>query len=326
MGATPYGPMQFGQIVDRIYRLMRARFKLFMGIAVVPSAVMLVAVVGLEAAFFIPAFRNFPKPPDPADLAQIFKPAIMIPSFVLIIVISLAITSIWFAASSYAATRADAGAAIGFGDAYRMAWARAGRHLWLLVQLYLWAALPLILVELGFLLGSSLMVRGNANGNPGILFVLFPLGILLYLAALIYALLAGLRLSLAFPACVEEGLPAGRAIKRSLDLTKGAMGRIFLVLLLVYAILYAGILAFEIVAMLVGVIIALAGTAMNVHWAAPWSYVGLGTLGICVLAIVVFWTALSWASMTAALAVLYHDQRLRKDTLIPVIANPGDPA
>lgn len=133
----------------------------------------------------------------------------------------------------------------------------------------------------------------------------------------------GLRLSLAFPACVEEGLTARAAIKRSFELTLGAKGRIFLVLLVVYALLYAVMLVAELVAMVVFGIVVIAGMVAQVHIAAPWSYIGLGLLAVFFLAAFLLFTAVTWAAVTASLSVLYHDQRLRIDG--PLLAAPPAP-
>jgi len=53
---------------------------------------------------------------------------------------------------------------------------------------------------------------------------------------MVYAVLMGLRFSLAVPACVIEDLTARQAIRRSIELSKGSRGRIFLLGLLVVAI------------------------------------------------------------------------------------------
>ena len=59
---------------------------------------------------------------------------------------------------------------------------------------------------------------------------------LLFLGAVVYAILMGLRYSLAVPACVVEDLKARQAIRRSIELSKGARGRIFLLALLALAV------------------------------------------------------------------------------------------
>ena len=59
---------------------------------------------------------------------------------------------------------------------------------------------------------------------------------LLVLAAIVYAVIMGLRYSLAVPACVIEDLKARQAIRRSIELSKGSRGRIFLLAMLVVAV------------------------------------------------------------------------------------------
>ena len=58
----------------------------------------------------------------------------------------------------------------------------------------------------------------------------------LFIAAVVYGVFMWLRYSLAMPACVVEGLTAWEAIKRSIELSEGSRGRIFVLWLLIYAI------------------------------------------------------------------------------------------
>jgi hypothetical protein len=322
---VPLGPSAssktIGQILDRVYRLMRSYFKLLVGIALIPSVVLLLLIGALESVFWIPMIRQFPKPIPPEQILRYMAPEIFIPVIVVFSLLSVAIFSIYFAAASYAANKADLGVKVTVGEAYGLAWQHSGRYLWLLLLLYLYAGLPALLVEAAFVLGAGLIARGVIAANSA--FFLLPLGVLLMIAAVVYGILMGLRLSLAFPACVEESLTARAAIRRSFQLTLGAKGRIFLVLLVIYALLYAVLLVAELVAMVLVVVVVFAGLAVHVHPTAPWSYIGLGLLGICIFAAVLLYTAVTWAAVTASLAVLYHDQRLRKDgTLLSTPASP----
>ena len=322
-GASPPGPKTIGQVLDRTYRLTRGYFKLLVGIAAIPSGIVLVLAFSLEAAIWIPMIRQWPNPPSPAAMLHYLSPAIVIPVFVGIALFSLAIFSIYLAAASYASVQADSGIGVTLGEAYGLAWRRGGRHLWLLALIYLCACLPLLAIEAAIVLGIGAFVHGGATA-PSALFFLLPLVFLLYLGAIVYAVLMGLRLSLAFPACVAEGLPATAAIKRSFQLSRGAMGRIFLVVLVIYAALYAGIFVVEIaVGMVVGVGVLVAELA-HLHPAAPWSYVGLGFLGICALAALILFISLTYAAVTTALAVIYHDQRLRNEGPPPATAQAGE--
>jgi hypothetical protein len=315
-GAWPSGPKTIGQVLDRTYRLTRGYFKLLVGIAAIPSGIVLVLAFSLEAAIWIPMIRQWPRPPSPAAMLHYLSPAIVIPVFVGFALLSLIVFSIYLAAASYASIQADLGVKVTLGEAYELAWRRAGRHLWLLVLCYLCACLPLLAIEAAIVLGIGAFVHGGATA-PSTIFLLLPLVFLLYLGATVYAVLMGLRLLLAFPACVAEGLTATAAIKRSFQLSRGAMGRIFLVVLVIYAALYAGIFVVEVAVGMVVAIGILAAEAANLHPAAPWSYIGLGLVGICAFAALILFISLTYAAVTTALAVIYRDQRLRKDGPAP---------
>ena len=56
--------------------------------------------------------------------------------------------------------------------------------------------------------------------------------VFLLIGAVVYGIIMGLRYSLAVPACAVENLTARAAIRRSIQLTKGSRGRIFMLALL----------------------------------------------------------------------------------------------
>jgi hypothetical protein len=91
------------------------------------------------------------------------------------------------------------------------------------------------------------------------------------------------------------------------------MGRIFLVMLVVYAILYAVELVCILVFVILAALVAFIAVSAHVTVCSPAFFilVGLGVfgyalvIGVCVL--------VGYSGFTTALAVLYHDQRLRND-------------
>ena len=305
-------PMTFGQILDRIFRLTRAHLKLFLSVALIPSAALLLMIGLLELAIWIPIIRHLPNAPSPEIMRDAFAPQFIIPVIAFFFVLNAAIFSVYLAAGSYAAIEANAGHRVTFLEAYGHTWQHAGRHFWLMVLMYLYAALPALVLELVVMLGAGLLAQGSLKASPELV-VLIPFAVLFYIAAMVYAIWMGLRLSLAFPACVAENLAARPAITRSFQLTRDGKGRIFLVMLVIYAALCAGMMVFELVVMLLVGIGIFAAIALNVHIAAPWSYIGAGLFGIFAIAFFLLFTALTWSVMTTALAVLYHDQRLRID-------------
>jgi hypothetical protein len=68
---------------------------------------------------------------------------------------------------------------------------------------------------------------------------------------------------------------------------------------------------------MIAIIVAIVVMVTHIHLTAPWSYIGMGLLGVCGFAAMVLFTSLTYATTFTALAVLYHDQRLRKDGLMP---------
>lgn len=321
----PYQPMTIGQVLDRTYRLTRTNLRLFMTIALVPAGVFIVILAALEAAFFIPLIRQFPKPPSPETIAHLLNPAFMATFFALLLLFYGVIFGLYFAAANHAATQADRSFATSFRESCAFACANAGRYLWLIFLTYVLTFLPALVLHLATFAGATYLAVEKPNPNPA-LFLLVPLGMLLILAAFVYGILMALRLSLAFPACVVEGLPARAALKRSGHLTQGAKGRIFLVLFVVYLILYAAVMIFEVVVMFFAALAFLLVSLLHIQWAPPWSYIAIGCGVLCLAAFMLLYTALSWTVLTSALAVLYHDQRLRTDPPLPAPVPSGAPA
>jgi hypothetical protein len=183
--------------------------------------------------------------------------------------------------------------------------------------------LAAVLALVGLAVALLHFVAGVGAGSWSMFFLVLTL-VLLYLGFLVYSILIMLRFALAFPACVVEELPAWASLQRSAKLTSGAKGRIFLVILVIYAALYAAMLALELVAILLGAVGAVVMMVLHAHVTAPWSYIGIGLIGICAFAGMVLFISVTYAALVSALAVLYHDQRMRKDGRLPVPAQAGE--
>jgi hypothetical protein len=201
-----------------------------------------------------------------------------------------------------------------------------GRYTWLVVLRGLIISIPILalfaVIAVGVLLTG---LASKENPSPAALFFLVPLVMLFYLGSLVYAVIMSLRLSLAFSACVQEGLTAGQAITRSGVLTQGAKGRIFLVLLVIYAISYAFILIMYAVGLFIFAIAAVAG-AGNMQHLSPLTIALAVVAGIAILAAFLLWMALLMAAYSIAFAVFYRDQRLRKEGPPPAHVPAGEPA
>jgi hypothetical protein len=314
--------MTFGQILDRIFRLLRSHYRPFVAIGALPFG----AVIALEAVFFgalyfAGAFQHLPAKPNTMAMLQI-----MLPMSLLFIPVTLLIYGLYYGASTYSALQADHGFKVTAGEAFGHAWSRIGRYAWLMVLRTLIVTIPIAVCMLAVLAGVLLLgVVPKGNPNSAALFFLIPLAVLLYLGAMVYAILMSLRLSLAFSACVHEDLTAGQAIRRSGVLTHGAKGRIFLVLLVIYAISYAVIMVLYAVGLFVFAIGAVAGVG-HLHAASPLTIALAVVACLVAIALMLLWTVLLMAAYSIAFAIIYRDQCLRKDgRLFPAPAQPAEP-
>lgn len=307
--------MSFGQIFDRTYRLMRDNLRLFMGIAAVPCVAILVVfgiVFGFMAFEIIPQIsHNDATPPG--------IPLLFMAVLICVYLIFPFIYALYMPAASYAATLADIGVATTFREAYSVAWRRYGRHLWLMILGTLYMLAPVVACAVVIGLGALLLhfAMGSSSGDNSAL-MLIPLAVLLYIAALVCSILMLLRISLAYPACVVEKLTAWNSLKRSIRLTKGAMGRIFLMLLVVYAFTYLVSLVCMAVLCFVGALVALVAILAHVAVGSVAFYILIGLAVLGYLLTLVVSCLFSYAAFTTALAILYYDQRLRKDGVLPV--------
>jgi len=311
-------PMTFGQILDRIFRLMRSQLKLFIAVSTVPAVAMVLMMALFFAIAFIPIISQLPKQPDPALMFRL-----MIPSMLFIMPLSLVVFALYLAASIHAAMQADLGIPITFRETYQVAWKRIGRYLWLLFLAYIIAFLPMLVIELLMFAGMGLITAGHTEFSPGYFFVI-PLGMLLFIAVLVYGIIMAIRLSLAFPASLAEDLTAYSALRRSGQLTKGANGRIFLVLFAIFIFGYAAEMVGWVALMAVFGVGFLAAVALHMELASVAGIAGIVLYALCILTFFYLWTALLWSAFTTALAVLYHDQRLRKEGLLPMPAQTGE--
>jgi len=318
-----HSPKTFGQILDRVFRLLRANFRLLVGLAALPPAVFFALLALAASAVLLPTLGALPKHPSPQQVLQLALAGVPLMIFVLAVYwLSFAL---YFAATSYAAVRADQGVRVTFRESCTFAWSHAGRYFLLLFIIYAICFFPALVIQLVMFAGFGLAALNKTQPNP-FLIALFPLESVLQMAVFVAGVIVALRFSLAFPASVIEDLTAWQAIRRSGILTRGAKGRIFLVLLVIYAATYLAILLLMCGAAIVGAIGFFAWWGMHSHLSMPAIRILAVLAGIAFLAVMVLFMACTWAGYTTALAVLYNDQRMRIDGAPSAIAPNGVPA
>jgi hypothetical protein len=326
----PPGSLTFGQILDRTYRIAKANLKLFLGIASVPSATIFVIAAAILACMIPIIGPQIAAAKASAGQASVAPPptfSIYLAGILVLVIypIMFAVSALYMPAASYAATQADQGVKVTVGAAYSVAWRHFWRYLWLLILPALFVIVPLAVIGAVVAAGALLMHNAVGGGNdPTAMFFLIPLIVLLYICVMVYSILLMLRFALAFPASVTEELSAWAALKRSGKLTKGAKGRIFLVMLVVYAVMYAVNLVFMLVFMVMAAVGAGVALVAHVTQGSPAFFILIGLAALGYVLVLIACAMFSYVAYTTALAVLYHDQRRRIDGPSSLTLRPGE--
>lgn len=230
---TTLRPLTLGEILDRTAELYRKNFLLLSGISSVYSGILL--VLGLIQ---ISVQRGF-------SAAHMNTAAIIgaVIGIVVLALVSLVCGGLAVAANTRAVGWLHLGEPASIGAAYRAVLPRAGRYVWLLTIIYFVAWFPCVLIYAAYAVLMLHYVRttGMLSQHPAhaidqstaLMLLGASIGFFVLLLAFgIYGIIMTLRYSLAVPACTVENLKARPAIKRSVFLSKGSRGRIFMLGLL----------------------------------------------------------------------------------------------
>jgi len=229
---TTLRPLTLGEILDRTAELYRSNFLLLAGISSVYGGILL--VLGLLQIGVQQGAR-----------AMHMNTGLIVVSVVGLVVLYLAIFvagGLGVAANTRAVGWLYLGEPASIGAAYRTILPRTGRYLWLLTITYFLAWFPCVLIYAAY--AAVILVYVGAKGmfaphapppDPQKMIILLASSvafIFLLLGSLVYGIMMSLRYALAVPACTVENLTARAAIKRSIQLSKGSRGRIFMLGLL----------------------------------------------------------------------------------------------
>ncbi|HTX74787.1 MAG TPA: hypothetical protein VMD29_01190 [Terracidiphilus sp.] len=284
-------PLGLGEILDRTAQLYRSNFWVFAGIFAAYAGISLllnIAELGLKQVL-------------PVGVAGSVTLTLGLANLVALLLLVAAP----IAAISRAVAAAHLGEKVTIRGAYASTLPKFWRYLWLMTIMFFIAWLPFILLYaafLGVLAAAKLTTAsGASHPNPqsaivvGIASLVF---LLLFFPVLIYTVWMSLRYSLGVPAAVVEDLTAWKAIQRSVDLSKEARGRIFVLLLLVGAIK-----------------IALVGLTQSFVFVSAFRHHGRLSAGLTALSQVIGFFTNSFLGPIGATGVtlFYFDQRVRKE-------------
>ena len=229
---TNLRPLSLGEILDRTAQLYRSNFLVFAGIFSIYAGVALVLnLIQIGVGALVQKGQTAPKISWPLITAEFVE------WIFLVLLLGAAIAAI-----NRVVSWVHLGEPASIRGAYASTLPRFSRYLWLMTVTGARAWLPFALGYGGYLLFALLYVRPKGlltHPSSGLdqrvlVFLLVTIGfLLLILLAFVYGLLMTLRYALAMPACVIEDLTAREAIRRSIDLSKGARGRIFVLFLLI---------------------------------------------------------------------------------------------
>ena len=233
-------PLNLGEILDRTADLYRSRFLFFTGLASIFAAVMLAVQL-----LHLGSIRLMGYPAIPPHLQWAYIVSLGADYLAISLLAGLSIAAFnravaWIYLEKPATIYVAA----------HSIFAQVRRYLWLMTVTMFRAWGPLfgvyflmfaIIFAAGF--GGAMFSPGAAQQpstvGPGALAGALAgilIAFLLFIPTTIYGVMMWLRYSLAMPACVVEELPVGKAIRRSIDLSEGSRGRIFVLWLLVYVV------------------------------------------------------------------------------------------
>jgi hypothetical protein len=232
-------PMSLGEILDRTAQLYRENFVLFAGIFAIYAGIALIFNLLLIGLGELLKHMHW-------AATQITYVTVAGGIVEMLILFLLAGSSI--AAISRAVAWVHLGQQATIRGAYRSILPRMGRYIWLMTITVVVVYTPILLLYGGFF-GSMayyglfkqgvLAAQPGAAPNPQQAFTVILIAGIFFLLLIpvgIYTVIMSLRYTLALPASVVEDLPARQSLRRSVLLSKGSRGRIFVLALLIGAI------------------------------------------------------------------------------------------
>ena len=220
-------PLSAGEVLDRTFQLFRARFGMFVGIAVLAAGIQTA-----WAAVQTILMRHLVGHTRVPAAAGIWSSA----SSLVSILIALLAFALVFAAIARAVVALHLGQPTGITRSYQDVWRHWLRYVCLSVVAGFLSMWPLLIVIGMFGAEIALAPHYTSLGSARIATMAFGFTFLEMLVATPLCIWLLCRYALSNAACVVEDLKVRASIRRSVSLSKGSRGRIFLLLLVVYVI------------------------------------------------------------------------------------------
>ena len=291
---TALRPMSTSEVLDRTFHLYRNNFLLFCGIAALPPAMIL--LMKLSLLMFAQAKLG--------DLSSGIYIGVTTLLWIFLFVVGYALAG---GASVYAVSLVHLERPATIRESYRKVRSILGRVLNVVISVFLRSMGILILAMLvifALALGFKVFVNRPA---PEFAVLAGIIVVALLLVGSVVAFFLYARYSLAVAACIVEDIPARQALRRSSVLTKGSIGRIWLIYILTTIISIALtylLLSPTLIWVAVSVAAGAAKGQMN-QMSIPlqlWNHVGEFLA-----------STIAGPIATIAIALVYYDERIRKE-------------
>jgi hypothetical protein len=234
-------PLSLGELLDRTFSLYRHHFWLFVGIMAIPSS------FSIPMNFLILSFQGstFSATRTPAQFSPVLLAGLFLGYFVFAIIFWMV-----YSVAMGAATHAVAEAYLGRIATVRDSYARIRGKFWRLMGVIFSIAIRLsgillLVFAVAAVVVAAVAVSGSSPGGRVFAVIAVFFAILAYVAGLAFCVYFALRYTVSVPVLMIENLGVLATIRRSVHLTRGRRGSIFLALLLAAVIAYIGVFVFQ---------------------------------------------------------------------------------
>jgi hypothetical protein len=284
-------PLSTGEVLDRTFQLYRSRFALFASLAALPAGVSFLS--GALQVLLTMGERTLR---NGMQMQAVTKPVLYGIIVTIGLLLYFACYGITQAATTWAVAEIYLGKPASIGAAWKAATVHWLRYVLVTLRQY-WSIGWWFMLSVGMFFAVLVLVPRVGGGSSvavGILSFVFGLQIF---ASGIYAIYAGIRVSLAVPASVIESLGPNAAVRRSMALLSERKGRIFLLGLLIIAM-----------SMIVGIVLSpLAFISLRAHGAERYIVQMIQLSGAFLSRLLVGPVA------AIALCLFYFDERVRHE-------------
>jgi len=296
-------PLSLGELLDRTFTYYRRHFWLFVGIMALPQ-VFIVAFNLCTDAIQRLSVSNTEATPGGSEWLVAGPVAGLGAGMIVMFIAYTLLYSLALGATTFAISEVHLGRMPTVRGSYRSMKGRLRRMLDLIftIALRIVGVGVVLLFGVGAL-GVIMIGFGSAAGGVGVA-VGIVLAVLGMIAAGVFAVWLTLRYGVAIPALLLERLKAKQAIRRSILLTKGNLGRVFLILFLMSMV--AGTVSALVQApFFVGIMVfAAKGQGVPPWWLSLPMHFASGVA-----------YAVTSPLLMIGLALLYYDTRVRKEGL-----------